>query len=61
MGKVELILLSIFSSAIVGVNYYTSVPDDIDWKHVWIYLILIVMILYFVFMAIVFKTKLDFN
>ncbi|EAS05370.1 NRAMP (natural resistance-associated macrophage protein) metal ion transporter family protein (macronuclear) [Tetrahymena thermophila SB210] len=57
MGKVQLIILSILSSAIVVVNYYSQIPSDVDWSSAWIYIIIAVMILYFIFLGFVLFTK----
>ncbi|KAL4435104.1 hypothetical protein ABPG74_003597 [Tetrahymena malaccensis] len=57
IGKVQLTLLSVLSAAIVGVNYYSSVPDEVNWSEAWIYIILVVMVLYFIFLGLVLFTK----
>lgn len=56
MKKLELFMLSILSAAIVGVNYYTSIPSDIDWSGILIYCIFTIMILYFLFLGLVLFT-----
>lgn len=56
MKKFELIVLSILSAAIVGVNYYTSIPSDIDWSGPLIYIIFVVMIVYFGLLGLVLLT-----
>ncbi|KAL4479606.1 hypothetical protein ABPG72_004202 [Tetrahymena utriculariae] len=57
IGKVQLTLLSVLSSAIVGVNYYSTVPNEVNWSQAWIYIILVVMVIYFIFFRLVLFTK----
>lgn len=57
INKYELYILSLLSAAIVGVNYYSSIPDEIDWSSASIYIIFTVMVLYFAFLGFLIFTK----
>lgn len=57
ISKLSLGLLIFFSTLVIGMNYYGSIPDKIDWSNYQVYISLALIIAYFSFMAVIIFMK----